>query len=123
MIRLLPLILLAAACTPTLPAPALQPPGEWHEAALPSGVLARADLHTGSIEWDRRLLQHPPAIVAAVILHEVCHLRGHVTEYSADCCAAELFARLYGVESVPGVVLYWHDRSPPRVMPWLECGR
>jgi hypothetical protein len=117
-IRFLPILLLCA-CTPlTLPAP-----GAWHSADLPPGVLAEADLEAQSVAYSPALLDCPPLVVAAVVLHEVCHLRGHVAESDADCCAADLHARLYGLAATLEVVEWWQDSRRSGVLPWLVCGR
>lgn len=122
MTRLLPILVLAACTSPRCPAPCLYPPGEWRQAALPSGVLARADLEAGLVEWDRRLLDLHPRMIAAVVLHEHCHLRGHVLEATADCCAAQLFRAVYGQEGVAQVVDGWLDLGEPqRALIWMGC--
>lgn len=123
MTRLIPSILLLAACSsPRCPAPCLYPPGEWVQAALPSGVLARADLNTRVVEWDRRLLELQPHMIAAVVLHEHCHLRGHVLEATADCCAAQVFRTVYGDEDLALVVDGWLDLgAPQRALVWMGC--
>jgi len=116
------LALLLCSCSTPLPEPCLPAPGEWVESALPSGVLARADLSSRVAEWDRRLLEQPHIVVAAVVLHERCHLKGYTSEDAADCCAAKLFVDLYGVDSAPQIVDYWleHDRRQ-RAIVWLVC--
>lgn len=118
--RLIPLLALLAACTPPTAEPALPPPGLWREAALPSGVLAEADIVLQSVAYDRRLLQCPPLVVAAVVLHEVCHLRGSITETEADCCAATLFVSLYGIDN-GCTVAQWYENHGRDSIGWMEC--
>lgn len=120
MTRILPTILLLAACTtqPTLPAP-----GDWRPASLRPGVIASADLVAQCVYYDRRLFDLPREIQAAVILHELCHLRGEVTESGADCCAARLYADLYGVAQATAVAYYWMGRRDEAVEWWLRCAR
>lgn len=98
-------------------------PGTWHPAQLPPGVLAEADLAEGVVRYSPQLEQCPPLVVAAVVLHEVCHLRGSVTEEDADCCAADLFGRLYGEASATEVIAWWQDHRQRAVVPWMMCGR
>ena len=75
------------------------------------------------VTYSPALQYYPREIQAAVVLHEVCHLRGHVTEYDADCCAAELYARLYGVGQALEVAYYWMGKRADAVLPWMECAR
>lgn len=104
--------------------PAIDAPGEWREAHLPRGVLARADVETGSVEYSTTLRLYPRAVISAVVLHEACHLRGLVLESSADCCAAEIYVAIYGVARLPEVVEFWISTgSNERAIVWMACGR
>jgi hypothetical protein len=114
---LIALLLAGCASAPTLPAP-----GEWHPESLPAGVLAEADLVGQTVAYSPALLDAPQLVVAAVVLHEVCHLRGATSEAGADCCAAALFGELYGPAEVPPVVEYWLSHGRPQAaIAWLGC--
>jgi hypothetical protein len=100
----------------------MPPPGRWEQAALPAGVLAETDLDRLTVRWDRRLLELHPLVIAAVVLHESCHLRGHISEDSADCCAVLAFSAVYGPSAVPLIVEFWVSRrATRRAETWLEC--
>ena len=118
MTRLVAAIALLCACQspPTLPAP-----GCWRPGRLRPGVLAEADIVAQCVVYSPGLQYFPREIQAAVVLHEVCHLRGHVTEYDADCCAARLYAMVYGVAAAIEVAEYWRLRRKDAVIPWLRC--
>ena len=74
------------------------------------------------VEWDRRLLELHPRMVAAAVFHEQCHLRGHVLEATADCCAAQVFRAVYGDAELSLVVEGWLDLgAPQRALVWMGC--
>jgi len=82
MTRLLPLLLVA--CTPV----SLPPPVVCTVDDLPPGVIAQADLETQTVTLAPGWETLPTAVRWTVLAHELCHIRGHVDEDSADCCAA-----------------------------------
>ena len=116
---LLALLALLVGCSPL---PTLPAPGDWHAESLPAGVLAEADLVGQRVAYSPALLDLPPPVVAAVVLHEVCHLRGSVSEAAADCCAAEGYARLYGDAAAAEIAAAWVDLGElERAAAWVWC--
>lgn len=90
MTRLLPLLL--CACTPV----SLPPPVVCTVDDLPPGVLAEADIETQTVTVAPGWEDLPDAVQWVVLAHESCHLRGHVSEAGADCCAARAVSSLWG---------------------------
>ena len=113
MTRLIPLLLVACS-------PQLTPPVSCVIDDLPPGVLAEADLETQTVTlapmWDAL----PPAVQWVTMAHELCHLRGHVTEASADCCAARAVSGYCGRVMVLDAAL-WLQAHGRDVTSLVEC--
>lgn len=97
------------------------PPGEWEEGQLPPGVMAESNIESGKITYSLSMRKMPPLVESAIILHEICHIRGRVTEYGADCCAAEVFSKVYGLPLTTAVVVFWQTNRKDAVVPWITC--
>jgi predicted acyltransferase (DUF342 family) len=83
--------------------------------------VARADIKTLKIEYDKRIFDLPQYMRDAVILHENCHIEGNVTEYEADCCAAKKYVLIYGESKAIEVLQYWIETDLERSYPWFIC--
>lgn len=115
MIILLTLCCLTA-CTPV----ALPPPVVCTVDDLPPGVLAEADIETQTVTLAPAWLDAPDAVRVFVVAHEVCHLRGQVSEEAADCCAARSMGAMYGAAAVLDAALWLQIRGRD-VAPVVGC--